>query len=205
MTNPLVATARFGDRVARNQLFESIVPTICKLGASYCHSIAERDELVQIVRVIAFTRINQFTGRNGADFTTWVGRITINTARNLYRNRRLRERCHDEIQSLHEYAPERPPNPEEQAGARERAGRAVELMKSLRPVDRFIIHAVAAGYTHAEIGVMIGKSPPAARQHYFRVAHRLRVALTTAPSRAAFLFIKHTSIILVCFGMVIQP
>lgn len=186
MTNSLVAAARFGDRVARNQLFESIVPTIRRLGRSYCHSGAELDELVQIVRVLAFTRLGQFTGRNNADFTTWVGRITINTARKLYRGRRAQEHCHEVIQSLHEHAPDRPPNPEEQASARELTERAIELMKSLRPTDEFIIRAVAAGYTHTEIGVILGKSTLAARQHYFRVVHRLRAALITAPSRAAF-------------------
>ncbi|GEM_PF-6367515 len=177
MTNSLVVAARFGNRVARNKLFESIVPTICKLGFSYCQNAAELDELVQIVRVIAFTRLDQFTGRNGADFTTWVGRITVNTARKLYRGRKMRERCHNEIQSLHESAPQRPANPEERAIAQELATRAEMLMRHLSPIDDFIIRGIAAGYTHAEIAEMIGKTPLATRQRYFHARRRIRAAL----------------------------
>jgi RNA polymerase sigma-70 factor, ECF subfamily len=113
------------------------------------------------------------TFRGDAQFGTWLHRIAVNSA--LY-GRRGRERRVAREAPLPETLPSRAPA--DQMLLRMRLERALEqLPEGMRRV--LVLHDIE-GYTHAEIGALLGVAPGTCKSQLFKARARMRALLAGA-------------------------
>ena len=127
-------------------------------------------DLVQDVFVRAFGQLAGFRGESA--FTTWLHRIAVTTALNQMRKvRRIRE--HEEAMGEEDVhaAPAREADPD----LKVRLHAAIDaLPEALRMT--VLLHDLE-GYTHAEIGTMLGVAEGTSKARLFDARARLRVSL----------------------------
>ncbi len=167
----LVAQARGGDRGAARQLYDLHVRRIHRLVFRICEDEELARDLTQDAFIRAFDQLENFRGESA--FGTWLHRIAVSVALNAMRKvRRLRdrERPIDETIELHA-APERDADPD----LKVRLTAAIDaLPESLR--FSFVLYHVE-GYTHGEIGEMMGVAEGTSKARVFEARARLREVL----------------------------
>jgi RNA polymerase sigma-70 factor (ECF subfamily) len=164
----LVANARQGDRGATRQLYEAHVSRVHRLVFRICEDEELARDLTQEAFIRAFNQLASFRGDSA--FGTWMHRIAVSVTLNAMRKvRRLRdrERPIDQSDELHA-APQRDVDPD----LRDRLHAAIRsLPDSLRlPLVLFHIE----GYTHGEIGTMLGIAEGTSKARVFEARSRLR-------------------------------
>jgi len=127
----------------------------------YTKSMKDAEDVLQegFVKVFLGLKQYKFEGELGA----WIRRIMVNTALNfLKRNRKYRDEMYFTEQPLHPVADQ---NPLISLQAKELA----EMIRQLPPGYQtiFNLHAVE-GFTHVEIGEMLGISDGTSRSQYAR-------------------------------------
>ncbi len=167
----LVARARLGDRSAHRDLYDAHVMRVHRLVHRLCDDEELARDLTQDAFIRAFRQLDAFRGDSA--FGTWLHRIAVTVALNGMRKvRRLRERERplDDAGELHA-APSHAADPD----LRERMHAAIEgLPASLRhPMVLYHIE----GYTHGEIGTMLGIAEGTSKARVFEARARLREAL----------------------------
>jgi RNA polymerase sigma factor (sigma-70 family) len=150
-----------GKPEAQRQLYEQYAKTMLGICYRYTKSLKDAEDVLQDGFVKILLRIHQykFEGELGA----WIRRIMVNTALNfLKRNRRYRDEMYFNEQPLH---PVTNDNPVIRLEAKELA----DLIRQLPPGYQtiFNLHAVE-GYTHVEIGQMLGIGDGTSRSQYAR-------------------------------------
>lgn len=121
-----------------------------------------------------FVRAYQAMGAGRFDstqsFGAWLNRIVANAALDLARRKKVRttEELHDDLRS-----PFRDPG--EDAELRSRIAQALAMLPE-RPRSVFVMHDVQ-GFTHVEIGEMLGIPGGTARSDLHHARQRLRVLL----------------------------
>ena len=167
----LVACARQGDRMAARQLYDAHARRVHRIVFRICEDEELARDLTQDAFVRAFSQLGAFRGDSA--FGTWLHRIAVSVALNAMRKvRRLRdrERPLDDSSELHA-APERNADPD----LRTRLYAAIDaLPDSLRHV--FVFYHVE-GYTHGEIGSMLGIAEGTSKARVFEARARLREVL----------------------------
>jgi RNA polymerase sigma-70 factor (ECF subfamily) len=166
----LIARARAGEAAAQRELYDAHVDRAYRLA----HRLAGDEELArdftQEAFIRAFERLAAF--REESQFSTWLHTIVVSVALNGLRSvRRLhtREVALEGADSLG--TSERRADPD----LRERLHRAIDdLPTGYRSV--FVMHDVE-GYTHEEIGIVLGIKAGTSKAQLFRARAKLREAL----------------------------
>lgn len=158
----LVKECLRGNTNAQRMLYERFAKTMLGVCYRYTKSLKDAEDVLQDGFVKVFTNIHQykFEGELGA----WIRRIMVNTALNyLKSNRRYRDEMFFPAEApLHAVDAA---NPALQLETKELA----DLIRQLPPGYQtvFNLHAIE-GYSHVEIGEMLGISDGTSRSQYAR-------------------------------------
>lgn len=171
MTEPqLIEQLKDGDSRAARELYDTHVDRVYRI----CFRFAGEDHLAQDFTqetfVRAFSRIDTFRGE--AAFGTWIGSIATTVSLNgLRKVKRFRTRETELDDELRTKAPVSRIEPD----LRAKLHRAIDdLPDGYRTV--FILHDLE-GYTHEEIGDMLGVQSGTSKSQLFRARNKLRDAL----------------------------
>lgn len=183
----LIAQAKQGDRAAFDELVKATYQRVHGLALRLTGNEHDADDVVQDTYVRAFRSLRKFRG--DARFSTWLHRITANSA-STFMGRRQRHSRHDDIDAVIDLADHRQANDPEFAlqngavGARLR--RALDnLPERLRKV---VVLRDVHGMSHREIAEELDISEAAAKVRLHRARARLRdglVAWRPSSSRPA--------------------
>jgi RNA polymerase sigma factor (sigma-70 family) len=157
----LVKECLKGKKTAQELLYAQYAQSMMGVCYRYTKSITDAEDVLQESFIKVFRNLNQFKfqGELGA----WIRRIVVNTAINyLKSNRRYQEELSFVDTGLHPVSDE---NPEISLHAKELA----ELIRQLPPGYQtiFNLHAVE-GYSHVEIGKILGVNEGTSRSQYAR-------------------------------------
>jgi len=164
----IVAEAQQGDTSAQGRLYESFAPMVYTLARRMLVSPALAEDVLQETFVEVLRKLHTFRGESGVGF--WVRRIAVNKClmylRSAWHSRRVDTEA---IESL--YPPAQTPQAEHQV-ALERA------LATLTDTSRTVVwlHDVE-GYTHKEIGTMMGRTTSFSKSQLARAHKRLRTLL----------------------------
>jgi RNA polymerase sigma-70 factor (ECF subfamily) len=167
----LITRILAGDRLAARTLYESHVRRVHRIVFRICGGDEElARELTQDAFVRAFGQLDRFRG--DAAFGTWLHRIAVTVALNAMRGvKRLRAREESLGEEDRYAAPDRQADPD----LKERLHQAIHaLPEGLRLT--VVLHDVE-GYTHNEIGTMLGVSEGTSKARLCEARAKLRVAL----------------------------
>jgi RNA polymerase sigma-70 factor (ECF subfamily) len=169
------AVARTGDEAAFRVLYRRHTPALYRLAFRLGGGDEPwAEELVQRAWIRAVEGLATFGWRSA--LSTWLGGIAVNCARELWREGRGRDESLDEE--------EHPASNASPAGAEDRIDldRAIErLPRGYRQV--FVLHDVE-GYTHEEIGGLLGIEPGTSKSQLSHARRRLRASLEPPASWA---------------------
>ncbi|MBM4193826.1 MAG: RNA polymerase sigma factor [Gemmatimonadetes bacterium] len=169
----LIAEAARGDRRAARALYEAHVDRVHRLCTRIAGDADLADDLTQDTFVQVFRRLDQFRGEPA--FSTWVHRVALTVSLNAMRKVkrfRQRETVLEEVDASghHEHADGRiEPDLQAQLHA------AIDaLPDGLRMA--LVLHTIE-GYSHAEVGELLGIAEGTSKARVFDARARLRVAL----------------------------
>ena len=171
-----VALAAHGDRRAFERLYRGHVDRVFSLCARMVGDRARAEELTQDVFVRCWEKLAQFRGESA--FATWLHRLAVNVVLNDRQTERRRRERHDEgVEDMDSFSfgDVRPQQTEV-------PGLSIDLeqaIAALPPGARrvFVLHDVQ-GYTHEEIGEMLGVTAGGCKAQLHRARMLLREALT---------------------------
>lgn len=166
----LIARIILGDRIAARTLYDRHAKRVHRITFRICGDEELACDLVQDVFVRAFGQLVNFRGDSA--FTTWLHRIAVTTALNQMRKvKRIREREEGLDDADAHAAPAREADPDLKA----RLHAAIDaLPEGLRMT--VLLHDLE-GYTHAEIGTMLGVAEGTSKARLFEARGKLREAL----------------------------
>ena len=147
--------------VAQKELYQHFAPSMLGVCYRYTKSMADAEDVLQEGFIKVFRNLNQYKG-NG-ELGGWIRRIMVTTAINyLKKNERYQTELVFEAESLHaitDYNPE----------IRIETKALAELIRQLPPGYQtiFNLHAVE-GYSHVEIGKLLGINEGTSRSQYAR-------------------------------------
>ena len=151
-----------GKPAAQRELYDRSSQAMLGVCYRYTKSIQDAEDILQEGFVRVFLHIKQF--RSEGELGGWIRRIMVNTALNfLKRNRKYRdEMFFPEESPLHPVTDE---NPEVKLQSKELA----DLIRQLPPGYQTIFNLYAVeGYSHVEIGKMLGITDGTSRSQYAR-------------------------------------
>lgn len=174
----LVARAKAGDRKAFEDLVRGTYEKVHGLALRLTGNEHDADDVVQDTYVRAFNGLRRFRG--DARFSTWLHRITANSASNLLSRRSRHRRRHhdlDEVVELADHRPEHDPALNaEIAATGSRLERALDHLPSrLRNV---VVLRDLHGMSHREIAEELDITESAAKVRLHRARIRLRELLS---------------------------
>jgi RNA polymerase sigma-70 factor, ECF subfamily len=165
----LITRCLEGDRSAARMLYDRHARRVHRLVYRICRDEELALDLTQDVFVRMFDKLAGFRGESA--FTTWLHRLAVTTALNSMRKvQKIRDR-EESLELDDRPAPERRVEPDLKA----RLHAALEaLPEGLRLT--VLLHDLE-GYTHQEIGGMLGVAEGTSKARLFEARNRLRVAL----------------------------
>ena len=171
------AVARSGDEAAFRALYRRHTPALYRLALRLGGGDEPwAEELVQRSWIRAVEGLRAFGWRSA--LSTWLGGIAINCARELWREGRGRDEALDQQQDWMLARRAAATGPEDRIDLE----RAIErLPQGYRQV--FVLHDVE-GYTHEEIGGLLGIEAGASKSQLSHARRRLRSALEPPASWA---------------------
>ncbi len=166
----LISRIVAGDRVSARTLYDRHARRVHRVVFRICGDDELACDLTQDVFVKAFAQLPGFRGDSA--FTTWIHRIAVTTALNQMRKVK-RIRAHEE--TLEDDAPHAAPSREADPDLKTRLHAAIDaLPEGLRMT--VLLHDVE-GYTHGEIGEMLGIAEGTSKARLFEARAKLRVSL----------------------------
>ncbi len=162
-----VARARAGDLEALGTLYRAYEAPVYSLGCRICGNAADAEDVLQDTFLEVCRSIDKYRG--DGSLWAWVRQVAVSKALMLLRRRRSRPtRSLDADGALRAAAGSRAPEPTA----------AIDLeaaLKRLPPVSRAVLwlHDVE-GYTHEEIGELMGKTASFSKSQLSRAHRRLR-------------------------------
>src|SRR5215218_5027157 len=157
----LVKDCLKGRPAAQRELYQLFAGTMLSICYRYTKSMADAEDVLQEGFVKVFKNLHQykFEGELGG----WIRRIMVNTAINyLKKNSRYQSELLFGDDQLHAVAQD---NPEVRMSAKELSELIRQLPTGYQTI--FNLHAVE-GFTHVEIGEMLGISDGTSRSQYAR-------------------------------------
>jgi RNA polymerase sigma factor (sigma-70 family) len=169
----LLARARRGERAAFEQIYRLFERPIYSLAVRMLGDPDEAMEVVHDAMLRVFDRVGDFRGE--APFWGWLRQIAVNEALMKLR-RRQRLDYVDELPEpdAHEPATLLPPVAAESAAL----GRALQQLSAITRSVLWLYHA--EGYTHDEIGALMGRSTSFSKTQVLRGTRRLRELLNVS-------------------------
>ena len=157
----LIKACRKGERAAQKRLYDAYAPQMMGVCYRYAQSLQEAEDMLQEAFIRVFSNLDQF--RAEGELGAWIRRIVVNCAINTLRKRKMQTSSWDnQPEAVH---PITDVEPEIMLDAKELADLIQKLPDGYRIV--FNLHAVE-GYTHEEIGRMLGIRPVSSRSQYLR-------------------------------------
>ncbi len=149
------------NRAAQKQLYNQYAELMLGVCYRYTKSLADAEDVLQDGFIRVFENLHQykFEGELGA----WIRRVMVTTALNyLKRNARYQKDLAFDKLEMH---PVTDDNPEIKLNTKELASLIQQLPTGYQTI--FNLHAVE-GYTHVEIGELLGISDGTSRSQYAR-------------------------------------
>jgi RNA polymerase sigma-70 factor (ECF subfamily) len=177
MAQPLddiLAGCRRGQPGAQRALYQHLAYPLMGVCLRYCPSRAEAEDALQNAFIKIFTKLDQYTGQG--PFEAWARRIAVTTAINAYHQRQQRG-PHVEYEEAAEVAhPDG--SPLEQLSADD----LLRVLHTLPLGYRTVLNLYAVeGYSHAEIGEMLGISEGTSKSQLARARRLLETKLSYSP------------------------
>lgn len=156
----LVAACLKGNRESQKQLYEHYAPKMLGVCYRYAHSREEAEDFLQEAFITIFRKLGQF--RNEGSLEGWIRRIVINTSLNGIKAR------YPVNESLEDLSPESFTHHITVAQAHQEKD-LVALIRTLPEGYRTIFNLYAIeGYSHEEIGQLLGIKAVTSRSQYAR-------------------------------------
>lgn len=155
-----------GKPAAQKQLYQEFAPSMLGVCYRYTKSLQDAEDVLQegFVRVFRFLHQYNKEGELGA----WIRRIMVNTTLNyLKQSKRYQYDLLYDKAELHVVSQD---DPEVNLNAKDLADLVRQLPTGYQTI--FNLYAVE-GYSHAEIGQMLGISENTSRSQYMRARHLL--------------------------------
>lgn len=151
---------------AQKQLYEEFAPSMLGVCYRYTKSMQDAEDVLQEGFVKVYLHLNKY--KASGELGAWIRRIMVTTALNyLKKNKRYREELVFAEMPLH---PVSDNNPIKQLDAKELS----ELIRQLPTGFQTIFNLYAIeGYTHTEIGAMLGISDGTSKSQYARARYLL--------------------------------
>ena len=162
-----------GKQAAQKQLYQEFASQMLGVCYRYTKSLEDAEDILQegFVRVFKFLHQYNREGELGA----WIRRIMVNTALNYLKKSRKYQ--NDLLYDTKELTVITNENPEVLLNAKELA----EMIRQLPTGYQTIFNLFAVeGYTHVEIGQMLGISDNTSRSQYMRARQLLSSWLTNS-------------------------
>ena len=151
---------------AQRQLYDHFAETMLGICYRYTKSIADAEDVLQDGFVKVFKNLHQY--KYQGELGGWIRRIMVTTSLNfLKKNARYRHEFSFENENLHPVINE---NAELKITGKELAELIRQLPLGYQTI--FNLHAVE-GYSHVEIGVMLGINEGTTRSQYSRARNLL--------------------------------
>lgn len=175
--NACVARVRQGDESAARALLAQLHPLVLKLVRAHRPRRADEEDLVQIVFMKVFTKLDQFSG--AVPLEHWVSRIAVNTCLKAMRYERVRpeirlsDLTEEEEQVVQRLASTQDDLPESvDAMSRELLDR---LLAMLNAEDRLVVTLLNLEQkTVAEVRQVTGWSTPLVKVRAFRARQKMK-------------------------------
>lgn len=162
----LVRDCLKGKLQAQRQLYEQYAENMLGICYRYTRSLKDAEDVLQEGFIKVFHHLSQF--KQQGELGAWIRRIMVNTALNfLKRNRKYQEEMFFTEEYLH---PVTNDDPAVRLQAKELADLVRQLPHGYQVI--FNLHAIE-GYTHVEIGEMLGISDGTSRSQYARARNLL--------------------------------
>lgn len=162
----LVKDAIKGKSSAQQKLYELFAEQMLAICYRYTKSLADAEDVLQEGFVKVFKYLHQY--RSEGELGAWVRRIMVNTAINyLKQNSKYQQELSFTELTLHPVSED---NPQVSMQAKELANLVRQLPTGYQAV--FNMHAVE-GYTHVEIGEILGINEGTSRSQYMRARNLL--------------------------------
>ena len=155
-----------GDRISQKQLFDRFSGKMLAVCMRYARHTMEAEDLLQdgFIKVFLHLGKYKFAGELGG----WIRRIMVTTALNyLKKNKRYRQEMVFAEMPLHPVSDE---SPSVQLDARQLSDLIRQLPTGFQTI--FNLYAIE-GYTHVEIGEMLGISDGTSKSQYARARYLL--------------------------------
>jgi RNA polymerase sigma-70 factor (ECF subfamily) len=151
---------------AQRQLYDHFAETMLGVCYRYTKSLADAEDVLQDGFVKVFKNLHQFKHRG--ELGGWIRRIMVTTALNFLKKRsRYRHEFSFENENLH---PVTNDNPELKITGKELADLIRQLPLGYQTI--FNLYAIE-GYSHGEIGVLLGINEGTSRSQYARARNLL--------------------------------
>ncbi len=181
MTNhqQLIKDCLKGYPAAQKQLYQQFAPAMLGVCYRYTKSTQDAEDVLQdgFVRVFKFLDQYNKEGELGA----WIRKIMVNTALNyLKKNKKYQQDLMFDTSELHVVSQD---DPEMHLNAKELA----ELIRQMPTGYQTIFNLYAVeGYTHPEIGQMLGISENTSRSQYMRARQLLITWITNTDKNKVY-------------------
>lgn len=162
----LVKDCLKGKSQAQRELYELFAQPMLGVCYRYTRSVRDAEDVLQEGFIKVFHHLQQY--KQEGELGAWIRRIMVNTALNyLKRNRKYQEEMFFTEEYLH---PVTDDDPAIRLQAKELADLIRQLPQGYQVI--FNLHAVE-GFTHVEIGEMLGISDGTSRSQYSRARNLL--------------------------------
>jgi RNA polymerase sigma-70 factor (ECF subfamily) len=166
----LIAATVAGDRRSARMLYERHVQRVHRLVARLCRDEELARDLVQDTFIRAFKALPEFRG--DAAFTTWLHRVAVSVTINAMRSHKKAIARFESLDEMEHVArPVREADPDLKAQLKSALDALPEQLRLT-----VMMHDVE-GYTHGEIGTMLGVAEGTSKARLFEARAKLRVAL----------------------------
>jgi len=164
----LIGRIQAGDAAAERQFFEAHADRIHRIVYRFVGDPEAAQDCVQETFIRAFDRLGTFRGESALG--TWLGAIAVSVALNSLRGRKRDEKRHAPWEDAEVVAAPSARMSDPDLKTRLHA-EIDQLPEGYRMV--FLLHDVE-GYTHEEIGTMLGVQSGTSKAQLFRARARLR-------------------------------
>lgn len=172
-----IERAKAHDEEAARTLVQELYPLVIKIVRSHRPRRMDEDELVQIIFVKVFQKLDQWAGE--APLAHWVSKLAVNTCLNELRSEKARPELRwadlneDENTALQQLLQGVEENSSDhQVGTRDLANRLLELVS---PQDRVILTMLdLEGRTAREAAQLLGTNATLVKVRAFRARQKLR-------------------------------
>ena len=162
----IIEGCRKGDAAAQRELYERFAATMMGICCRYVRDRTVAEDLLHDGFITVFTKVREFRGEGS--FEGWCKRIFVNTALGFLRKRSPINES-DQIENMGWLDSGDTDAVEKMSGEE-----LMEIICSLPDGYRTILNLYAVeGYSHKEIGEMLGISENTSRSQYFRARGRL--------------------------------